>query len=1115
MPTHLNQYLNSNGFRKNRSCLTVITITLCAVIVLQGKGRAATFVDVTSSLGLDNYAPTSVDVSVAWGDYNNDGWIDLYIGSYDNTQAGLFENRDATWFVKLDSPLAVIDNLPGVFVDYDNNAEPDVATAMGGMRLARNNADGTFTAQGGIFDPVATQSEVASWGDFNGDGLLDVYRTGWEMPDFTPYADGIFINTGSHFSLAWEGPVGDLRNGRGVTSCDYDEDGDLDVYVSNYRQTPNFLWQNDGTGSFTDVAVAADVAGDVGVNLNDYGHTIGSAWGDLDNDGDFDLVAVNLNHNDGSRDSDDPKFYKNLGAAGSWTFEDMTATVAMPWVESHASPALGDFDNDGDLDVFVAAVSGSGYPGDESTLMCNDGNWNFTDCSDTHGLRISTGETNFQAAWGDYDNDGKLDLYTGRKLYRNTIINGNSWLKVRLKGDGVAMNRDAIGAQVRIHLGGGVVLTRQVEAGTGWGNQQDPWLHFGLGTNPGPVSLDIIWPNGSIEMVDNVAVDQDITVQYIANLDDGNLSFERPDTYVVPPAVGVLATPDLIQQGGAGWDFVTNTGITHHDGPFINGAFTARDGDQLAYLQAGNNEIAQNIDGFQIGRDYTIGWDEARRPSNPDPAISQLEVLLDVPGTVLMAAHDVLNEDRVQRQWAHFTATLSTHRLRFRHTIPDGNGLDVTTFVDDVLIREYAVPVQDNMDFELPDTGFEPYLSQGMIAPLPSLEEQGGAGWDGLPLTGITDQYGLFIAGAFGCVSGTQCAYLQTGGTEIAQYLRGFELGMEYTISWWEARRPGNLDPTISQLWVLLDADTLMPAHDVTSETGFLRQSVTFTATRRNYLLRFFHIVPGSPGTDVTVFVDKVVAMPAGWPAEKNPDFESPDTFQEPWLSQGAIAQQPTLADQGGSGWEFVPLTGITSQYGAFVANAFPAASGTQFAYLQTGNKEFAQTYHGFTPGRDYEITWHEARRPGNFDPTISQIQLLMDVPGVEVMAPHDVTSESGFVPQSATFTATDFQHRLRFYHIIPGNPGADVTVFVDSVQVKLLDLLSQPGDCDGDRDVDQVDFACFQRCYTGTGGGPPETGCEIFEFSGDDDINETDLIYFSYCASGPGIEADPDCLLP
>lgn len=476
------------------------------------------FADVTTSVGLDVYSPAGDDVSAAWGDYNDDGDVDLYIAALSTTSnGGVFTNNSGMFTGEPNSGPGA--DHSGLWVDYDNDGDLDLYTTQAGAHASRNDGGGVFTRiNGGLGgNIVGSQSECHAWGDFDNDGDLDFYRVGWQNGSIASPNDAIFVNNGTTFDLGWERP-GDEQNGRGATICDFDEDGDVDVYVSNYVVQENNLFINDGYGNFIDEAVGYGVAADPCIceagdpYTDEYlgGFTIASAWGDLDNDGHFDLVVGNFAHSYPCNDR--PQFYRNMGPGGSWHFEDKTAAVGLPYVESHASPALADYDNDGDLDVFITAVSGANYTGQKSTLMRNDGNWNFTDVSVGEGLDLATPNTNFQAAWADYDNDGDLDLFTGRKLYQNNQSTGNHWLKVKLRGYGMLVNSYAVGAQVRINKGGGVVLTRQVESATGWGNQNDMNLHFGLGSDANDVDLEVFWPNGDIQVVSDVVVDQQVTV---------------------------------------------------------------------------------------------------------------------------------------------------------------------------------------------------------------------------------------------------------------------------------------------------------------------------------------------------------------------------------------------------------------------------------------------------------------------------------------------------------------------------------------------------------------------------------------------------------------------------
>src|SRR5262249_10562614 len=153
-------------------------------------------------------------------------------------------------------------------------------------------------------------SRGACWGDFNGDGFVDLYLGGFEdwEADITYPSMILLSHKGWSFHLAW---TENRFRTRGVTACDFDEDGDLDVYASNYRLQPNQLWLNDGTGKFQDVAADYNaVATSPGFPG---GHSIGATWGDFDNDGRFDLFAGNFAHQDGRGDQPKSRFLRNLG----------------------------------------------------------------------------------------------------------------------------------------------------------------------------------------------------------------------------------------------------------------------------------------------------------------------------------------------------------------------------------------------------------------------------------------------------------------------------------------------------------------------------------------------------------------------------------------------------------------------------------------------------------------------------------------------------------------------------------------------------------------------------------------------------------------------------------
>jgi len=483
-------------FQKTRGAFFGLTVAAACPLV-----STAAFIEKTSQLGLGGMNSSSD--SMAWCDYNNDGYADL-LGYRE-----LYTNNGGTNFTLKTNTLWG----DGVWGDYNNDGYHDCYSWMGGGHLYRNEAGAGLTLINnlavmptlpGDLDGIhGNASQGACWGDFNNDGYIDLYACNYEWDTGTcALPDSVLMNNaGASFTMTTLLSTTN-NHARGVTACDFDMDGDLDIYVSCYRLRPNTLWRNDGAGAFTDVAAAYGVDGD-GVLYYDRGHSIGSAWGDLDNDGLFDLFVGNFSHPDPAQDR--PKFMRNTGPSGNYHFELKRTLDGADWQESYTSPALGDYDNDGDLDLFYPTV----YAGDTPRLWRNDGNWVFTDVTAAEGLSGLGGT--FSAAWADIDNDGDLDLATTGRVFVNQG-NPNHWLRVRLEGNGVTVNRSAIGAQVRINLGGGKILTRQVEGGTGKASQNELTLHFGLGSRTAPVDLAIIWPGGETQTVTGVAVNQTVQV---------------------------------------------------------------------------------------------------------------------------------------------------------------------------------------------------------------------------------------------------------------------------------------------------------------------------------------------------------------------------------------------------------------------------------------------------------------------------------------------------------------------------------------------------------------------------------------------------------------------------
>jgi hypothetical protein len=219
------------------------------------------------------------------------------------------------------------------------------------------------------------------------------------------------------------------------------------------------------------------------------GHTIGSCVADFDNDTHLDILVANFSHPPEYQNR--TQFLRNTGP-DKFRFEDKSATVKLRWQESYAVAAAGDVDNDGLVDFFLTTV----YPGDKSVLYRNQGGWKFEEVTKQSG--VDTAQT-YQAAFADINGDGFLDLVSGGRVWINTLGERGAtakhrYLKVRLEGTG-KVNRLAVGARVVVKAGG-KTFTRQVEAGTGSGCQNDLTLHFGLGAVEGPAEVTVYWPGG-------------------------------------------------------------------------------------------------------------------------------------------------------------------------------------------------------------------------------------------------------------------------------------------------------------------------------------------------------------------------------------------------------------------------------------------------------------------------------------------------------------------------------------------------------------------------------------------------------------------------------------------
>jgi hypothetical protein len=466
---------------------------------------------------------------VSFGDYDNDGYDDIITDGptlYHNKGNGTFE--DATMGSGIGAMAVAASG--GVWGDYDNDGCLDlllyVESYASGDSLLHSNCDGTFTdvtAGSGIVDyqtyndcgdPKNTRSPTAAAGfiDIDADGKLDLYLSNficWEKETY--YSDSVFHNLGGGKFEDWSAQHGFSAKktaSRGANPVDHDGDGDVDLFVNNYRLQANFFFDNNGDGTVTEKAAALGLAGQK-KGINYFGHTIGGAWGDIDNDGDFDLIAANLAH---------PRFFdisdktqvlihgasnNYADIAGDWT--SPASAAGLRYQETHSVPALADFDHDGNLDLVITAV----YDGRPTDFYWGKGDGTFT--LDAYHAGITT-KNGWGVAVADIDNDGDVDVFAQRP-FRNTLAATakGHWLQVRVVGN-VASNHAAIGATVRVTAAGKTRM-RHVQGGSGTGDQDSMYLHFGIGQAPSVESISVVFPgNKKVDYPGPFAVDNRVWV---------------------------------------------------------------------------------------------------------------------------------------------------------------------------------------------------------------------------------------------------------------------------------------------------------------------------------------------------------------------------------------------------------------------------------------------------------------------------------------------------------------------------------------------------------------------------------------------------------------------------
>jgi enediyne biosynthesis protein E4 len=531
-----------------------------------GKPFNSHFIDVAQAAGLraptvyggtdtKKYIVEANGCGCAFIDYDNDGWIDIFLlcgtrldGNPDEATNRLYRNnRDGTFTdVTEKAGLRATGWANGVCIaDYNNDGFDDIyCTYFGQNRLYRNNGDGTFTdvaKQAGLWQEEARWGAGCAFLDYNRDGYLDLFVSNYIRFSFehapVPGGNsncnwkGIPVNCGprglppgnhSLYRNNRDGTFTEVTRQAGIASAtgsygmtvitaDFDEDGWPDILVA-CDSTPSLLFMNNHDGTFREEGVVRGVA------LSDDGMEqagMGVGVGDYDLDGHIDLFKTHFT-------GDTPGFYHNDGKG---YFDDVTRSTKVGVETRYTCWGTGicDLDNDGYPDILV--VTGSVYPEVEHKLsqypyktprilFRNLGRGVFEEVEKLAGPGITASHSSRGCAFGDFDNDGDLDVLIVNmneppSLLRNDGDSKQHWIKVKLQG--TKSNRSAIGARVVVHYGGRT-QAQAVLSQSSYYSCNDPRLHFGLG-GVTSADIDVYWPNGMHENYKGMSADQLVTLR--------------------------------------------------------------------------------------------------------------------------------------------------------------------------------------------------------------------------------------------------------------------------------------------------------------------------------------------------------------------------------------------------------------------------------------------------------------------------------------------------------------------------------------------------------------------------------------------------------------------------
>jgi ASPIC/UnbV protein/type IX secretion system substrate protein/VCBS repeat protein len=494
------------------------------------------FQDNATSLGVGvSYGVSTWGGGVSFYDFNNDGWDDLTFATTNGVEVLFFENNKDNTFSLIDLGINDIYRTKQVtWVDYDNDGDKDFfATSISGLnKFYRNDGNLSFTdisLTSGLFT-TNLYTYGASFGDIDNDGDLDVFIA--NRDDITENQRSyLYRNDNGFFVDITESAGLSLSNELSFCSAffDYDNDGDQDLYVANDK-LPNInrLYQNDGTGNFTDVSVFSLA----GIAIDAMSTTID----DYNNDGWFDIYVTNT-----------PDGNYHLRNNGDGTFTDVAADVGTGFYSIGWGAVFLDADNDADLDLYVSGMTDGTNGNLPSAFYENQGD-------DTYLIPTSIGFANdtrvsFSNAIGDFNNDGYPDIVVmndtdNNFLWENTTTNSNNWLKIKLQG--VTSNRDGIGSKIEVFTNGKSQY-RYTLCGEGYISQNSDTEIFGAGTATNIDYVKVTWLSGVVDILNNVTPNQTLTI--VENSTLSSKEFDKNTFIIFPnPTSGIVNIKSTINQ---------------------------------------------------------------------------------------------------------------------------------------------------------------------------------------------------------------------------------------------------------------------------------------------------------------------------------------------------------------------------------------------------------------------------------------------------------------------------------------------------------------------------------------------------------------------------------------